>query len=88
MYRFEVRVLGAANPFKCHHLGGDQLHASDIPLPPGVTAMLDPETLVAQIVAPRVQEGTGEAVEGAEAGTPAESSGEAAPSEGSAESDS
>jgi large subunit ribosomal protein L25 len=67
---------------------GDQLHARDVTLPPGVTATIDPDTLVAQVVAPRVQE-TAEGDEGveAEAGATAEAA-EAAPSEGAAESDS
>jgi large subunit ribosomal protein L25 len=40
---------------------GDQLHVADLPLPAGVTTAIDPETLVAQVVAPR-----GAGVEGEE----------------------
>jgi large subunit ribosomal protein L25 len=40
---------------------GDQLRVADLPLPAGVTTAVDPETLVAQVVAPR-----GVAVEGEE----------------------
>lgn len=47
---------------------GGQLRVGEIPLPAGVTATLEPDTLVAQVVAPRVQEDAevveGEAVEG------------------------
>ncbi len=64
---------------------GDQLRLNEIALPPGVTATVEPDTLVAQVVAPRVVEEPeepveGEAVEGEE---PAE--GEAAPEAGADE---
>ena len=52
---------------------GSQLHLSEIQLPDGVTATIDPETLVAQIAAPRVQETAGEGAEGTETPTAAES---------------
>ena len=52
---------------------GGQLRVGEISLPTGVTATLEPDTLVAQVVAPRVQEEAegvegevGEAAEGAE----------------------
>ncbi len=51
---------------------GGQLHLSEITLPAGVISTLDPETLIAQIAAPRVQE-TREGEEGAEAPTAAAS---------------
>jgi large subunit ribosomal protein L25 len=66
---------------------GDQRHASDLALPADVTTALDPDTVVAQVAAPRVVEEVeaeevegeeGEAAEGAAAEAP---SGEA-PSEG------
>ena len=53
---------------------GDQRHASDLAIPSGVVSHLDPETVVAQVAAPRVvveEEVEGEEVEGEE--------GEAAP---------
>jgi len=56
---------------------GDQRHASDITLPRDVITHLDPETVVAQVAAPRVvveEEVEGEAAEGEE--------GEPAPAEG------
>jgi large subunit ribosomal protein L25 len=47
---------------------GDQLHASDLPLPTGVATELDPETVVASIAAPRVavagEDGEAPAAEG------------------------
>jgi large subunit ribosomal protein L25 len=52
---------------------GDQIHLDAITLPPGVTATIEPDTLIAQVVAPRVAEveeaaevegEEGEAVEG------------------------
>jgi large subunit ribosomal protein L25 len=56
---------------------GGQIRIGEIALPSGVVAMLDAETLVAQVVAPRVAEeeapaegeegAEGEAAEGAEA---------------------
>jgi large subunit ribosomal protein L25 len=66
---------------------GDQRHASDLALPADVTTALDPETVIAQVAAPRVVEEVeaeevegeeGEAAEGAALEAP---SGEA-PSEG------
>jgi large subunit ribosomal protein L25 len=67
---------------------GDQRHASDLTLPADVTTALDPETVVAQVAAPRVveEEVEGEEVEGeegeeAEAGA-AEAPSAEAPSEG------
>jgi large subunit ribosomal protein L25 len=66
---------------------GDQLRVSDLPLPPGVTSSLDPETLVVQVSAPRVAvEGEG-AVEGEEGveGAPAAEAPEAGESEGGEE---
>ena len=48
---------------------GDQRHASDVVLPPDVITHLDPETVVAQVAAPRVvieEEVEGEAAEGEE----------------------
>jgi len=48
---------------------GDQRHASDLALPTGVITHLDPETVVAQVAAPRVvveEEVEGEAAEGEE----------------------
>ncbi len=47
---------------------GDQLHASDLPLPTGVATDLDPETVLASIAAPRVavagEDGEAPAAEG------------------------
>jgi large subunit ribosomal protein L25 len=66
---------------------GDQRHASDLSIPTDVTTELDPETVVAQVAAPRVivEEIEGEEVEGEEGeaaeGAPEGASGEA-PSEG------
>ena len=48
---------------------GDQRRASDIEIPAEVTTQLDPETVIAQVAAPRVvveEEVEGEAVEGEE----------------------
>jgi large subunit ribosomal protein L25 len=47
---------------------GDQRHAADLDLPADVTTALDPETVVAQVAAPRVivEEGEGEEGEGEE----------------------
>jgi large subunit ribosomal protein L25 len=68
---------------------GDQRHASDLTLPADVTTALDPETVVAQVAAPRVieeEEVEGEEVEGEEGeepeGAAAETPGAEAPSEG------
>jgi large subunit ribosomal protein L25 len=52
---------------------GDQRRASDLTLPADVTTHLDPETVVAQVAAPRVvveEELEGEAVEGEEGEVP------------------
>jgi len=43
---------------------GDQVRLTDLSLPPGVTPTIEPDALIAQVVAPRVAE---EAAEGAEA---------------------
>jgi large subunit ribosomal protein L25 len=67
---------------------GDQRRASDLTLPADVTTELDPETVVAQVAAPRVvveEEVEGEAVEGEEGEAAEGAAGEAptgAPSEG------
>jgi large subunit ribosomal protein L25 len=48
---------------------GDQRRASDLALPAEVTTQLDPETVIAQVAAPRVvveEEGEGEGLEGVE----------------------
>jgi large subunit ribosomal protein L25 len=45
---------------------GDQRHASDVAVPSGVTTHLDPETVVAQVAAPRVSVEEEEAAEAAE----------------------
>jgi large subunit ribosomal protein L25 len=59
---------------------GDALRVSDLPLPPGVTTPIDPETLVVQVSAPRVAAVEGEGVEGE--GIEGEAAaGEGAPSE-------
>jgi large subunit ribosomal protein L25 len=69
---------------------GDQLRVADLPLPAGVTTAVDPETLVAQVVAPRGaalegEEGVeGEGVEG-EGGAPAAEGGGGEASEGGEE---
>jgi large subunit ribosomal protein L25 len=66
---------------------GDQRHASDLALPADVTTALDPETVIAQVAAPRVveeveaEEVEGEEGEAAEGAAPEAPSGEA-PSEG------
>ncbi|HSO95315.1 MAG TPA: 50S ribosomal protein L25 [Acidimicrobiia bacterium] len=59
---------------------GDQIHLDAIPLPSGVTATIEPDALIAQVVAPRVAE-VEEAAEGeGEEGEAAEGeAGEAAP---------
>ena len=64
---------------------GDQLHASDLPIPSGVVTHLDPETVVAQVAAPRVvveEEVEGEAAEGEEGEAPAAEGAAAAGSSG------
>jgi large subunit ribosomal protein L25 len=69
---------------------GDQRHVSDLALPADVVTNLDPETVVAQVAAPRVvveEELEGEAAEGEEGeapegGAPAEASGGETASEG------
>jgi large subunit ribosomal protein L25 len=63
---------------------GDQRRASELSLPADVTTQLDPETVVAQVAAPRVvveEEVEGEPVEGEE-GEVAEGAAAEAPSEG------
>jgi hypothetical protein len=64
---------------------GDQLHVSDVALPPGVVITNDPGELIAMISIPRgLAEGEGEVVpeEGEEGAEPVEGAeGEAAPSE-------
>ena len=48
---------------------GDQRRASDIEIPDAVTTQLDPETVIAQVAAPRVvveEEIEGEGIEGEE----------------------
>ena len=61
---------------------GDQKHASDITLPPGVATELDPDTVLAVVAAPRVvtEEEEGEEVE---EGAEAAEGGEAPAAEGS-----
>jgi large subunit ribosomal protein L25 len=59
---------------------GDALRVSDLPLPPGVTTPIDPETLVVQVSAPRVAAVEGEGIEG-EAVEGEGAAGEGAPSE-------
>jgi large subunit ribosomal protein L25 len=68
---------------------GDQRHAADLDIPADVTTALDPETVVAQVAAPRViaeeeegEEVEGEEVEGVEAAEGAEAPSAEAPSEG------
>lgn len=69
---------------------GDQLRVAELALPRGVAATVDADSLVAQIIAPRVAEavpgaeGEGEegAPEGEEGAGAPEASGESAPSEG------
>jgi large subunit ribosomal protein L25 len=46
---------------------GDQVRLTELPLPAGVTATIEPDALIAQVVAPRVvveEEAEGEAAEG------------------------
>ncbi len=43
---------------------GDQLRLTDLTLPPGVTPTIEPDALIAQVVAPRVAEEAAEAAEG------------------------
>jgi len=62
---------------------GDQRHASDVALPDGVTTHLDPETVVAQVAAPRViaeEVPEGEVAEGEEGEAPAEGAAPEGPS--------
>jgi large subunit ribosomal protein L25 len=66
---------------------GDQLRFEEVALPPGVAAMIEPDTLVVQVIAPRVvEEPEVEAVEGEEVegevpeGEAPAAEGEAAPS--------
>ena len=66
---------------------GDQRRASDIEIPAEVTTQLDPETVIAQVAAPRVvveEEVEGEEVEGEE-GEAAEGADSDAPSGASSE---
>ncbi len=66
---------------------GDQRRASDIAIPSEVTTQLDPETVIAQVAAPRVvveEEVEGEALEGEE-GEAAEGADSEAPSGASSE---
>jgi large subunit ribosomal protein L25 len=67
---------------------GDQIRLEEVSIPAGVTVTIEPDTLVAQVIAPRVveepepeeEEGVeGEAVEGEEGEAP---SAEGAPAEG------
>lgn len=69
---------------------GDQLRLNEITLPNGVVATIEEDTLVAQVVAPRVQEEEAEAVEGEEGEEGAAAAeGEGAPAaEGSSEGES
>ncbi len=70
---------------------GDQLRLNEITLPNGVVATIEEDTLIAQVVAPRVQEEEAEAVEGEEGeeGAAAGAEGEGAPAaEGSSEGES
>lgn len=70
---------------------GDQLRLNEITLPNGVVATIEEDTLIAQVVAPRVQEEEAEAVEGEEGeeGAAAAAEGEGAPAaEGSSEGES
>lgn len=69
---------------------GDQLRLNEITLPTGVVATIEADTLVAQVVAPRVQEEEAEAVEGEEGEEGAAGAeGEGAPAaEGSSEGES
>jgi large subunit ribosomal protein L25 len=68
---------------------GDQRHAADLDLPADVTTALDPETVVAQVAAPRVivEEEEGEVLEGeeGEAAEGAEGAGEAPSADASSE---
>jgi large subunit ribosomal protein L25 len=60
---------------------GDQRRASDIALPDAVTTQLDPETVIAQVAAPRVvveEEIEGEGIEGEEGAVAEGAEGEAA----------
>jgi large subunit ribosomal protein L25 len=60
---------------------GDQRRASDIVLPDAVTTQLDPETVIAQVAAPRVvveEEIEGEGIEGEEGAVAEGAEGEAA----------
>jgi large subunit ribosomal protein L25 len=62
---------------------GDQRRASDLDIPGDVTTHLDPDTVVAQVAAPRVvveEEVEGEEVEGEEGEAPAEGAAPEAPS--------
>lgn len=71
---------------------GDQVRVADLTLPPGVTATVDPEELVGQVVAPRVVEEAApegeevEAAEGAEGEAPAAEAAEEAPAAEASES--
>jgi large subunit ribosomal protein L25 len=62
---------------------GDQLRLEEITLPPGVTTELEPDTLLVQVIAPRVAEEpeTTELAEGEEAAAEGEE-GEGAAAEG------
>jgi len=71
---------------------GDQVRLTDLSLPPGVTPTIEPDALIAQVVAPRVAEeaaeaAEGEAVEGAEGeeGAEAPAASETPPDEGGGE---
>lgn len=69
---------------------GDQLRLNEVTLPNGVVATIEEDTLIAQVVAPRVQEEEAEAVEGEEGEEGAAAAeGEGAPAaEGSSEGES
>ena len=71
---------------------GDQLRLTDLTLPPGITPTIEPDALIAQVVAPRVAEeaaeaAEGEAVEGAEGeeGVEAPAASDTPPDEGGGE---